>query len=163
MAVRGEITKYYSPATLLRGKCSTQVRRERKLTCVHKARYDPGGWRRLERALFSPLTSRVKLPGVRSAAAVRGFSFRVLCFMPTRTARKPFDEEVDKGTNFDGNVARGWMKRVDEQRRCLIVCQNAPKAARHDYNTQRPHSSIGNKTPSEVMKPIGYPGPPMTS
>ena len=34
---------------------------------------------------------------------------------------------------------------------------------RHDYNTQRPHSSIGTKTPAEFLKSIGHPSQPMAS
>lgn len=51
--------------------------------------------------------------------------------------------------------AHWFMSLDDAQQKC--------EAFRHDYNTQRPHSSIGNKTPSEFMKSIGYPSQPMTS
>ena len=37
------------------------------------------------------------------------------------------------------------------------------EAFRHEYNTQRPHSSIGNKTPTEFMKSIGASSRPMAS
>ncbi len=35
------------------------------------------------------------------------------------------------------------------------------EAFRHEYNGERPHSSIGHKTPSEFIKSIGAPSQPM--
>ncbi|MFL5200640.1 MAG: integrase core domain-containing protein [Microvirga sp.] len=37
------------------------------------------------------------------------------------------------------------------------------EAFRHEYNCERPHSSIGHKTPVEFMKSIGAPSQPMGS
>jgi putative transposase len=34
---------------------------------------------------------------------------------------------------------------------------------RHEYNCERPRSSLGHKTPSELMKSIGTPSQPMGS
>lgn len=72
---------------------------------------------------------------------------------------KPTDNSFVEA--FNGKVRaecidQNWfLSLADAQVKC--------EAFRHDYNTQRPHSSIGNKTPSEFMKSIGYPSPPMTS
>lgn len=35
------------------------------------------------------------------------------------------------------------------------------EAFRHEYNSKRPHSWIGHKTPIEFMKSIGIPSQPM--
>ncbi len=62
---------------------------------------------------------------------------------------------------FNGKVRaecidQNWfLSLADAQLKC--------EAFRHDYNTQRPHSSIGNKTLSEFIKSIGHPSQPMAS
>lgn len=73
---------------------------------------------------------------------------------------KPTDNSFVE--TFNGKVSaecidQNWfLSLADAQVKC--------EAFRRDHNTQRPHSSIGNKTPSEFMKSIGYPhSPPMTS
>ena len=48
-----------------------------------------------------------------------------------------------------------FLSLADAQVKC--------EAFRHEYNTQRPHSSIGNKTPTEFMKSIGASSRPMAS
>jgi hypothetical protein len=51
-------------------------------------------------------------------------------------------------------VDQNWfLSLADAQVKC--------EAFRHEYNTQRPHSSIGNKTPTEFMKSIGASSRPM--
>jgi putative transposase len=72
---------------------------------------------------------------------------------------KPTDNSFVEA--FNGKVRaecidQNWfLSLTDAQVKC--------ESFRHDYNTQRPHSSIGNKTPSEFMKSIGYPSRPMAS
>lgn len=72
---------------------------------------------------------------------------------------KPTDNSFVEA--FNGKVRaecidQNWfLSLTDAQVKC--------EAFRHDCNTQRPHSSIGNKTPSEFMKSIGYPSRPTTS
>ena len=62
---------------------------------------------------------------------------------------------------FNGKVRaecidQNWfLSMADAQVKC--------EAFRHEYNTQRPHSSIGNKTPTEFMKSIGASSRPMAS
>ncbi|MCW5686009.1 MAG: transposase [Pseudolabrys sp.] len=62
---------------------------------------------------------------------------------------------------FNGKVRaecidQNWfLSLADAQLKC--------EAFRPDYNTHRPHSLIGIKTPLEFIKSIGYPGPSMAS
>lgn len=71
---------------------------------------------------------------------------------------KPTDNSFVEA--FNGKVRaecidQNWfLSLADAQVKC--------EAFRHDYNTQRPHSAIGNKTPAEFMKSIGSSSRPMT-
>ena len=64
---------------------------------------------------------------------------------------KPTDNSFIEA--FNGKVRaecidQNWfLSLADAQVKC--------EAFRHEYNTQRPHSSIGNKTPTEFIKSIG--------
>lgn len=70
---------------------------------------------------------------------------------------KPTDNSFIEA--FNGKVRaecidQNWfLSLADAQVKC--------EAFRHEYNTQRPHSSIGNKTPTEFMKSIGASSRPM--
>jgi len=72
---------------------------------------------------------------------------------------KPTDNSFIEA--FNGKVRaecidQNWfLSLADAQVKC--------EAFRHEYNTQRPHSSIGNKTPTEFMKSIGASSRPMAS
>lgn len=72
---------------------------------------------------------------------------------------KPTDNSFVEA--FNGKVRaecidQNWfLSLADAQVKC--------EAFRHEYNTCRPHSSIGNKTPAEFMKSIGNPSRPMAS
>lgn len=70
---------------------------------------------------------------------------------------KPTDNsfvEAFKGKVRAECIDQNWfLSLADAQVKC--------EAFRHEYNTCRPHSSIGNKTPAEFMKSIGYPSRPM--
>ncbi|PVE22121.1 hypothetical protein DC522_22685 [Microvirga sp. KLBC 81] len=70
---------------------------------------------------------------------------------------KPIDNSFVEA--FNGKVRaecidQNWFLSLADAR---LKCE----AFRHEYNGDRPHSSIGHKTPLEFMKPIGIPGRPM--
>ena len=70
---------------------------------------------------------------------------------------KPTDNSFVEA--FNGKVRaecidQNWFLSLPDTQ---IKCE----AFRHEYNNSRPHSSIGNITPAEFMKSIGYPGRPM--
>ena len=72
---------------------------------------------------------------------------------------KPTDNSFVEA--FNGKVRaecidQNWFLSLADAR---VKCD----AFRHEYNTQRPHCSIGNKTPAEFMKSIGAPSPAMAS
>ncbi len=61
--------------------------------------------------------------------------------------------------SFNGKVRaecidQNWFLSLDDAR---SKCE----AYRRDYNTERPHSAIGNKTPMELLKSVGQPSRPM--
>ncbi len=70
---------------------------------------------------------------------------------------KPTDNAFAEA--FNGKVRAECI----DQNWFLPVKDARPKceAYRHEYNNERPHSSIGNMTPSEFMKSIGATCPPM--
>jgi len=53
-------------------------------------------------------------------------------------------------------IDQNWFLSLADAR---LKCE----AFRHGYNGDRPHSSIGHKTPVEFMKSIGIPSPSMGS
>lgn len=66
---------------------------------------------------------------------------------------KPTDNSFAE--TFNGKVRaecvdQNWFLSLADAR---LKCE----AYRHEYNTERPHSSIGNKSPAEFMKSIGAP------
>ncbi len=70
---------------------------------------------------------------------------------------KPTDNAFAEA--FNGKVRaecidQNWFLSVEDARlKCEAYC--------HEYNHDRPHSSIGNKTPTEFMKAISATCPPM--
>jgi putative transposase len=64
---------------------------------------------------------------------------------------KPADNsfaETFNGKVRDECIDQNWfLSLADAQLKC--------EAHRHEYNTERPHSSIGNKSPVEFVKSIG--------
>lgn len=70
---------------------------------------------------------------------------------------KPTDNAFAEA--FNGKVRaecidQNWFLSIEDARvKCETYC--------HEYNTERPHSSIGNKTPIEFMKSIGATCHPM--
>ena len=72
---------------------------------------------------------------------------------------KPTDNAFAEA--FNGKVRaecidQNWFLSIEDAR---LKCETY----RHEYNNERPHSSIGNKTPAEFMKSIGTPNQPTGS
>ena len=72
---------------------------------------------------------------------------------------KPTDNSFVEA--FNGKVRaecidQNWfLSLADAQVKC--------EAFRHEYNNERPHSSIGNKTPLKFIESIGHPSRPMAA
>jgi putative transposase len=70
---------------------------------------------------------------------------------------KPTDNsfaEAFKGKVRAERIEQNWFLSLADAR---LKCE----AFRHEYNCERPHSSIGHKTPTEFMKSIGASSQPM--
>jgi putative transposase len=72
---------------------------------------------------------------------------------------KPTDNSFVEA--FNGKVRaecidQNWFLSLADAR---LKCETF----RHEYNCERPHSSLGHKTPAEFMKSIGTPSQPMGS
>ncbi|WP_417476263.1 integrase core domain-containing protein [Leisingera sp.] len=72
---------------------------------------------------------------------------------PGKPTDNAFSEELNGKVRAEC-IGQNWFLSIEDAR---LKC----KAYRHEYNHERPHSSIGNMTPAEFMKSFGATCHPM--